>query len=258
MSNAGARQQGSAGTNDSDASSIERLDYGGGEIRMHVRTPAERKRLKSCAKEPWTVDWIERWLQPGEVLFDIGANVGAYSLVAARANRGRVHVVAFEPAFPTYASLCRNIALNDMGGAVRPMPIGLGAVTRLETMHLRTTEAGAALHAQVATLPGEGYEQTLIVFALDDFVAQFAVASPNHIKLDVDGPELDVLDGARETLRRPALRSLLVEMDTGMEESIRAKLEGWGFTMSERFQRERPGPEKPPAYGLFLPGSQCS
>jgi len=77
---------------------VGRVDYAGAQIHLKLSSPQEVKRLTACAKEPWTIEWIETWLGPGETLYDIGANVGAYSLVAAEQHGGDVSVVAFEPA----------------------------------------------------------------------------------------------------------------------------------------------------------------
>ena len=101
------------------------MDYEGAEILLRRSAPKIELRLRSVAKEPWTVKWIETFL-PGDVFYDVGANVGAYSLLAAKANDGAVPVVAFEPSAPTYHDLCVNIALNGCDEIVTPLPIRSG------------------------------------------------------------------------------------------------------------------------------------
>ncbi len=49
--------------------------------------PELRWRARSCAKEPWTVRWIQESIRKGDVLYDIGANVGTFALLAAREPR---------------------------------------------------------------------------------------------------------------------------------------------------------------------------
>jgi len=84
----------------SDISVVRRLDYGPRQIMMNVDSDFEYQvRLKSCRKEPETVNWIETFFKEGQVLYDIGANIGAYTLVAASFFDGKLRVYAFEPAF---------------------------------------------------------------------------------------------------------------------------------------------------------------
>src|SRR5262249_15125786 len=152
--------------------------------------------------EPWTIDWLETCLRPGEVLYDIGANIGAYALVAAKVSGGQARVYAFEPGFANFAALCQNIVLNGCGECVVPLPIALGEKAGMMNWKYRNLSPGAASHAlggRLPGLPGEScrteapYEQLMPVHRLDDLLTQFGLPFPNHIKLDVDGTELEVL-----------------------------------------------------------------
>ena len=233
-----------------------RLDYPHAEIFLRLGSFSEFERLQSCAKEPWTVAWIEKWIEPGETLYDVGANVGAYSLVAAKAPGSGARVVAIEPGYATYAALSDNIVLNAAGDLVTALPVALGARTSLEALHLRDLAAGAAMHDFGGDALDDGrhvYHQPVITMALDELIERFGLPPATHIKLDVDGTELDVIAGAAATLRSSALRSVLVEMDAGMEQPIADALSRQGLVQRERHQRDKPGPDKPPAYGLFTP-----
>jgi FkbM family methyltransferase len=114
------------------------LDYEGAEILLGVPSKSAQARLRGCAKEPWTVQWIEGWIQPDEVLYDIGANVGAYSLVAALSPAVRARVVAVEPGYPTFAALSDNVVRNRAQGRVTALPVALGRSTTLQSLQLRT------------------------------------------------------------------------------------------------------------------------
>jgi Met-10+ like-protein len=125
---------------------IGRLDYEGAEILVGVTSRAEfTSRLRPAAKEPWTVAWLDRSVRAGDVLWDVGANIGAYSLIAASLGREAAAIVAVEPAFANYAALCENVVLNGCQDAVLPLPVLLGDSTRLVT--LGVAEAGSAEHA---------------------------------------------------------------------------------------------------------------
>jgi FkbM family methyltransferase len=236
------------------------LDYEGAEIMLSVPSKTARSRLHGCAKEPWTVRWIEDWMRPDEVFYDVGANVGAYSLVAALSPAVRARVVAVEPGYPTFAALSENVVRNGAQDRVTALGVALGRSTTLETLHLRTLDAGAALH----TLGGhEGpsgaaYRQPVLTFRLDDLVERFGLPSPAHIKLDVDGTELDVLAGSDRTLSDPSLRTVLAELDEEKAGQLEAVLGDHGLNLRERFRREKEpdvtgaDAPQPPAYGLFM------
>ncbi len=239
--------------------SVGRLDYQGAEIMLGIPSKTARSRLRGCAKEPWTVQWIEDWIRPDEVLYDIGANVGAYSLVAALSPAVRARVVAVEPGYPTFAALSDNVVRNGAQDRVTALPVALGRSTTLETLHLRTLDVGAALH----TLGGHdgptgaAYHQPVLTFRLDDLVERFGLPRPAHVKLDVDGTELDVLAGADRTLSDPGLRTVMAELDEDEGGQLESVLAEHGLHLHDRFRREtKPGTEgsdapQPPAYGLF-------
>src|SRR5262245_25440744 len=74
------------------------LDYPRSDIYLDVQSSDEYYlRLRSCYKEPETVEWIEKFVRENDVFYDIGANVGAYSLIASRFANGKATVYAFEP-----------------------------------------------------------------------------------------------------------------------------------------------------------------
>lgn len=229
------------------------LDYEGAEIYMRLGSFPEFQRLRSCHSEPWTVEWIENWVKPDEVFYDIGANVGAYTLVAALSPASQARVVAFEPVALNYAALTENVVLNDASDRITPLPVALDDSTRLDTLHLRILDAGGARHSLGSAEGAEAavHPQPVLTFRLDDLVEQMALPQPAHMKIDVDGSEVAVLRGASRTLADPGLRSVLCELDHNVADDIVALLDAAGLPLHERFQREKPGAKQPPAYGLF-------
>lgn len=232
--------------------SIQALDYVPAQILLHVSSDMERvHRLNACAKEPWTVRWLESFVERDDVLYDVGANIGAFSLIAATLG---AKVMAFEPGFANYARLCKNIVLNGCEGRVVPVPFPLDAQTGLAGFKYRSLEPGQSRH-RLSPDPwsawGTGrqsrYQQPMCAMRLDDAIATFALPLPNHMKIDVDGSELRVLEGALGVLRSPTLKSLLVEIDGENWDQAMARLEGVGFVVGERVQRTAKGP----SYALF-------
>jgi len=218
---------------------IGRLDYGGAEIMIGVTSRAEiLSRLRPVAKEPWTVEWIERNVKASDVLYDIGANVGAYSLIAAALGRS-ARVVAVEPAYASYAALCDNVLLNGAQDIIVPLPVLLGARTGLVTLGYRDVAAGAAEHL-VGAEGAAAYRQPTLAYRLDDLVEHLGLPAPTLAKIDVDGAEAAVLAGAPQTLARAELRSVLVEVERSGGDAIVAALERAGLELVDRVD-ERAG-----------------
>lgn len=206
------------------------LDYEPVEIRM---VASAYKRWNSVEKEPFTVAWIERSLRANDVFYDVGANVGAYTLVAAVAAPA-ARVVAFEPAFDNYTALCRNVILNGVGDRVTVLPVALGAATRLTPLALRALGAGTARHAVGESVPFTPVStQVVLEFRLDDLAEMFDLPTPTHLKLDVDGGEARVLAGAARILRGDALREVQVEIEPG-DDRIVGVLRQYGFDVAEQ------------------------
>ena len=222
-----------------------KLDYSRHSIFMHADSELSLFRSRACQKEPETIVWIENFMKPGEVFYDVGANVGAYSLVASKFLDGRVRVYAFEPSFSTYDQLCRNILLNRCQDSVYPFMLALNESTGLVEFDYHSLEAGDAEHLLIDPIQGPQsesqsvYRQSLPGFRLDDLIAEFNFPRPTHIKLDVDGSELAVLRGAAETLKSDTLRSVLVEVrkQLGQAEWVENLLGEAGFKLISEHDR---------------------
>jgi FkbM family methyltransferase len=169
------------------------------------------------SKEPDTLDWIDTAFAGVEVLFDVGANVGLYSLYAALRHRG-LRVVAFEPEYANLHLLRDNIVENRLGDRIEPYAVALGDRSGLSRLHLQDFTPGSALHSEDAgarTRTDTGHRvvgsEGICVMRLDDFCTERQL-SPHALKIDVDGGERRVLEGARRTLGTPALRTVLIEL----------------------------------------------
>lgn len=188
-------------------------------------------------KEPDTLDWIDTWFRPGETIYDIGANIGQYSLYAARKLEGQARILAFEPEALNYAKLNRNILLNGMGEVVTAYPIAVSDRTAIQHFYSKTFAPGAALHAlgEPVTQGAVSFEpqnrQGTMAVSLDDLTGRFGLPFPNHIKIDVDGIEDRIVAGADRTLEDARLKTVLIEvyMFEDMAEKIEAAFFRGGF-----------------------------
>jgi len=222
---------------------VGQLDYAGEPIRMVVDSWIENDvRLFSCEKEPDTVEWIENWFKPGDVFFDIEGNVGAYSLIAFQYLNGKTKIYAFEPGFVTFPQLCKNIYLNNAADSIFLLPIALSEQTSITSFHYQNLVTGGALHAMGDPIDQHGklfqpvFTLPILSYSLGDFVHQFDLPIPNHIKIDVDGTEYQILQGAIKLLSHPDLRSILLEFNQKHKDShkIEKLLESHGMVLHSR------------------------
>jgi FkbM family methyltransferase len=147
-------------------------------------------------------------LQPHDVFYDIGANVGFFTVLGARLVGPEGRVVAFEPLPAAAAALRRNVDANSFT-SVDVMEAAVDDRTGAATLHLPATErsTGARLRKKKSDSGSKGSHMQVRVVAIDELVAAGELPVPNVIKLDVEGAELRVLAGMRETLaaHRPTL-----------------------------------------------------
>ena len=227
------------------------LDYEPSEILLHAAGRRERSRAFACRKEPWTVTWLDGL--PGGTLWDIGANVGAYSLIGALRPSGGLHVVSVEPSFATFESLCRNIILNEATDRIIPLPVMLGDQTSVSTLGYSDLNAGSAMHAGGAPSLKEGFEsvynQPMLTYRLDDLVQTFDLPPPDFIKLDVDGAEAHVMRGAPVTLR--SVQSAIVEVSGRERNDVYAAMSEAGLTLEHEDRRQRSEGPTAISYALF-------
>jgi len=195
------------------------LDYSGSRILMDVSSFQQMKRLSASTKEPETIAWIESEIKHGDVFYDIGANVGAYSFVAWAHTDRKCKGYAFEPSFSTFAALCKNIFLNSASKSIIPFQVALGPETKLASLNYSDITPGSALHKFNQNSSYPNFSQEILGYKLDDFIKTFGLPYPNHIKIDVDDYELDVLLGCEATFSHPHLNSVLIEISKSSPQS---------------------------------------
>lgn len=214
-------------------------------IALKIGSDLEQYRLDSYEnKEPETISWLDSTFRNDSVLFDIGANVGVYSLYAGmRAPSGKVF--SFEPSASNFARLCENIKINGLKN-VRPYCVGLSDTSGFDVLHLSNMDAGTAMHSISAPtdsrIGGElsVFEQGIWVVSVSDLVSKYDFPSPTHIKIDVDGNESKIFSGLEGILDTPSLKHILVELIGDESDSVSqastviTALKGKGFSISDR------------------------
>jgi FkbM family methyltransferase len=139
-----------------------------------------------------TMHVIASCLRPGDIYVDAGASVGQMAFHAARQVGPTGRVLAFEPAPERYADLISGIALNRLAN-VSPFPVGLAAQDRELVLYLRGSPSMADQRRteDVVNVP---------VRRLDELLAAQAIEHVRFLKIDVEGLEPEVLEGASRLL----------------------------------------------------------
>ena len=172
------------------------------------------------SKEPETISWIDGF-EKDSVFWDIGANVGVYSLYAGK--RGDIRVFSFEPSAANYHILSKNIEINEMDSLVSGFCVAFSDRSEIGYLNMSNTIPGGALSnfgqlQEIYTVCEHNYDvcfnQGMIGYTIDEFIEKFSPPFPNYIKIDVDGIEDKIVAGAAKTIHDQRLKSLLVELDT--------------------------------------------
>lgn len=207
---------------------MRQLDYPSAKLFLNTQTIREYEtRARSVRKEPKTVQWFEKYSKDGAVIYDIGANVGAYSLIAA--SRG-AEVYAFEPSFQNAFRLHENISLNNLDGKITVLPVILGSKNGLARFSVIDTTFGASRgFSDTGDREGKAYP----VFTLDDARRTLSLPAPIAVKIDIDGAEVELLRGAQTLLSDRALKSMLIETEEKHTDSIKKIMADAGFSITE-------------------------
>ncbi len=224
------------------------LEFEGGTLAYTYTNRLSQKRVDTLfTKEPTTIVWMDSF-KPGEVLFDVGANVGMYSCYAARISGARVF--SFEPESQNYAELNRNIFFNSLHDRVTAYNLAASNVAENSVLYLSQFCPGYSHHdfgenrwdkpkqlGELLVKPEERLTQGCTSIRLDDVVANGTFPQPDHLKVDVDGFEWKVIDGALKVLSSPKLKTALIETDNNIPESVKIidimTSLGWKFSYDQ-------------------------
>jgi FkbM family methyltransferase len=182
------------------------------------------KRVRSLfSKEPITIAWMDSFRE-GTTMIDIGANLGMYTIYAAVMRNAKVF--AFEPESLNYAELNKNIFLNKLHGQVLAYGVALSDVDKVDKLLLSDFGLGISYHdfeenswtedktfaPDWSVSMNNRMEQGCIGRRLDSLIAD-GLPVAEHIKIDVDGLEHRVVEGMVDTLQRPELKTVLIEIN---------------------------------------------
>ena len=176
-----------------------------------------------ASKEPETLAWIDTF-ENSSVFWDVGANIGLYSLYAAQ--KKSCKVVAVEPSIFNLEILAKNIALNKAERLVTIFPIALTNQNSQGLFSMSSDEVGGALSTFGKDYGYDGkkldfkFQFQGIGMRMDNAVDLWGLDQPDYVKVDVDGIEHLVLEGFGEKLKK--VKSLLIEVNKDFKEQAAA------------------------------------
>ncbi|MFO0748137.1 MAG: FkbM family methyltransferase [Myxococcota bacterium] len=194
------------------------IGFGPHRATMLIADEAEYAIIVSKREDYRLMGALAKSLAPGDVFWDIGANIGFYSLLGAAVVGAKGRVVSFEPEPASRARMQENLARNGMTNvAIQALALG----DRTATLALETaSRASAGVHRLVGvsgpSLDGKTIE--VPVRMGDDLVAE-GLPVPTAVKIDVEGAELAVLSGLEHTLADPRVKAVLVEVHFALLEA---------------------------------------
>ncbi|MER2511857.1 MAG: FkbM family methyltransferase [Nitrosomonas ureae] len=181
--------------------------------------------------------FVSMLLRSGDIFVDVGANIGLFSLIAGRRIGSRGRVIAFEPSRGTFERLIGNVRSNHLDN-VECVQLALSDHNEVRELAV-FVEGFAAWNSLARPTSGTQFETELVQCTTwDAFASQAKIDTVTLMKIDVEGWELNVLNGASQTLNSSNAPHLLVEFtDANAEASgsscaaVYRHLELLGYTM---------------------------
>lgn len=166
-------------------------------------------------------------LRPGQVFFDVGANVGYYTLLASRRVGPSGRVLAFEPAARNISYLHRHVALN---GAENVSILAMACSDRsaVQSFAAGANNATGRLIEDHPGRPADGRSECVTTVAIDEIVRQSGLV-PDVVKIDVEGAEELVLKGATKTLASARPVVFLSVHSAALQSACTTHLRGLGY-----------------------------
>ena len=170
--------------------------------------PNEPEAERRCRFEKSTVEWLRQHVSIGDVVYDIDAGIGLYTLLAAK-HLGAV-VIAFEPGYAVFNELCDNVRLNGGDGSVTALSIALADFEGLGELKYPSGLAGRQTHrlrstgwrVKKAAADDRNFKQPACVMPLDLVVQRFGLPAPGHLRASNPESTVCVLMGAQDLLAR--------------------------------------------------------
>jgi FkbM family methyltransferase len=152
--------------------------------------------------EPEVQEAVKEFVKPGGVVYDVGANIGYFTILFARTVGRGGEVFAFEPLPANVARLRENIRLNGLEQVVRVIPCAVSDVDGEGTFLVHSSPAMGKVLGSSGRDATYEYQIKVGQVSLDSFVYEQGFQAPDLIKMDIEGGEIKAIPGMSELLER--------------------------------------------------------
>ena len=185
-----------------------------------VNNWTKSRNIEFFDNEPETLKWIDSFDNSAQInFFDIGANIGHFSIYAATIHKN-IQVVSFEPSVYNQIALMKNVSLNHLNESISIVGNPLSQFSQIGSLSLSSDQIGAAMNSfeyKNSEINNNLYKMPSI--SLDSFIKTYDI-KPNYIKIDVDGIEDEIIFGSQELLNSNFVKEILIEVDKKSKKSI--------------------------------------
>ena len=224
--------------------SIKKIRFKNKEVRFYVSSEMSAIRAELFGKKEKEIyEFIDEYLNNGDIFFDVGANVGVFSIYSSIFKDAKC--VAFEPEFSNLYLLKKNIILNNLTSKIDIYPCSINDKNGLNFLHLSSFKSGSALHSISKNDIKFTDEKASVVMktgtynlTLDEFVNQTKKIT-KMIKIDTDGREFEILKGAEKLLQQVQYISLEMPINSDKEKNCFEILDKNNFERINNLEKNR-------------------
>lgn len=225
----------------------------------------ENRARRLLEKEKGTIAWLEKDLKSDDVFYDIGANIGSYTIFAGYRLGSKGKVIAFEPHIPNANSLIENIIHNSLQDKVQIVTTALTDKNGYKLFNYHSMYAGASTSQYGRnSYEGESFISQFVEIkhgcTIDTLLEHKLIPSPNLVKIDVDGLDYEVLAGMQKIMMSSCPpRAIQIELGSDSKKNILNLFAKTGYLLQEKHWttaglehiRQGNNPEDYPHYGIF-------
>ena len=200
-----------------------------------------RRCMRIFIKEPGTIEWIKKSLKPGDVFYDIGSNIGIYTIFAANFVGKQGKIYSFEPQSVNFSRLLDNIEVNHFFDRIIPCNLALHGEKGYFDFVYSAYTPGSAHHQLIQgnkeRVSGDNQKIVELKYAttIDDLIENKKIRPPQHVKLDVDGNEISILKGMSRLLKHTDKpKSIQVELSKDCKEEIMGFMKSNNYLCKEK------------------------
>lgn len=184
------------------------VEVAGVSVKCWAREKSEFLRALSFQDDTHLLQALTAQCQPGSICWDVGANLGHYTLLFSQVVGREGRVFAFEPEPRVREQLMENLSLINAAN-VTVVPMGLSDRSGRE-IFFTAKDSASGTHSLISQRP-DGESITIELLPADEYLRAGELC-PNVVKIDVEGAELSVIKGMKNVLSNPSLKAVLCEV----------------------------------------------